>query len=227
MRRRYGYGASLEIRESPTLLRKSVGLARREETAPLISVPAARDIEEMLDAGELRCPCSGVLGRWGFAVERSIRGIAGTVRPRRVICRDCGVTHVLLPSTCFARRADSAERVGLGISAAAGGADIEVIADELGAPAETIRGWVRRVRTNAGAVVAFLSQAGARADPAWSYCPKVDLSKLASVVDVVGAVVAAVGRSTQRVLKMPVVAVWQVVALITGGKFLSPSLPVG
>lgn len=193
----------------------------------MIIVPDCCDVEEILDAKELKCPCGGELGRWGWSTERLVRGLSEPIRPRRVICRNCGVTHVLLPSTCYERRADCAERIGQGVLAAAAGIDFEAIAQELGTPVETIRGWVRRLRANAGPVVAFLSQVAQRADPAWSYRPPVRLSKLASVVDVVGAVVAAVCRSKETGPGVSVVAVWQVVALVTGGKFLAPSLLVG
>jgi hypothetical protein len=52
-----------------------------------------------LGASELRCPdCAGQLRRWGFARSRSLRCSGGGrvwLRPRRVRCASCRVTHVL------------------------------------------------------------------------------------------------------------------------------------
>ena len=106
-------------------------------------------VERRLVAGELSCPgCGGVLAGWGWARPRWLRGADGPVRlcPRRSRCIGCGVTHVLLPVTALLRRADAA---GVIVSALAAKASRRVgfrrIAAGLARPAETVRGWLRRL----------------------------------------------------------------------------------
>ena len=58
-------------------------------------------VEKALSCGELRCPLTGcrlLLGPWGWARERVVRG-AGRLRPRRARCRGCRSTGVLLPAS--------------------------------------------------------------------------------------------------------------------------------
>ena len=77
--------------------------------APVIMVGTdSAEVERRLSVGELVCPCGGALTRWGYARARTVRG-AGQMRPRRVRCAGCRVTHVLLSIACLLRRADSAE----------------------------------------------------------------------------------------------------------------------
>lgn len=67
-------------------------------------------VESDLASGVVGCPsCGGVLGGWGFARWRVLRGEVGPValHPRRARCRSCRLTHVLLPDAVFARRVDS------------------------------------------------------------------------------------------------------------------------
>jgi len=66
-------------------------------------------VEHDLCAGLLGCPvvgCEAVLGPWGSARERVVRG-AGRLLPRRGRCRGCGRTQVLLPASVLLRRADA------------------------------------------------------------------------------------------------------------------------
>ena len=50
---------------------------------------------------------------------------------------------MLLPAWCLARRADAGEVIGLALEAKAAGAGHRVIAERLGRPASTVRGWLR------------------------------------------------------------------------------------
>ncbi|MFI0206933.1 helix-turn-helix domain-containing protein [Streptomyces sp. NPDC016734] len=72
-----------------------------------------------------------------------------TVRPRRTRCVDCGLSHVLLPVFALFRRADLAEVIGSALAAKAAGAGARVIAERLGRPVETVRGWLRRFASRA------------------------------------------------------------------------------
>src|SRR5579872_4628299 len=104
-----------------------------------------------LASGMLACPScrSGRLRSWGWGRERAIRVPGGTrrLRPRRGRCRSCGATHVLLPAWTVPRRADSTGTIA---SAAALSALDGTGTARLGAPAATVRGWVRRLRSRAG-----------------------------------------------------------------------------
>ena len=120
----------------------------------------AVEVEGRLAGGELECPgCGGVLGRWGWARTRVLRGGRGLVRlrPRRARCGGCGGSHVLLPVFALLRRADLAEVIGAALAAKAAGAGARTMAAALGRPAETVRGWLRRFAARAGQVRAFFT----------------------------------------------------------------------
>ena len=101
-----------------------------------------------LAAAVLRCPgCAGALRQWGFARARSLRLSCGgrtSLRPRRVRCRACAVTHVLLPAQAPARHAYAIDVVGKALLASARGQGHRTIGAELAVPADTVRGWISR-----------------------------------------------------------------------------------
>jgi hypothetical protein len=106
-----------------------------------------------LAAGQLACPSCGTgrLARWGHGRERVIRLPGGTarLRPDRARCRSCRRTHILLPAWCAPRRADAIEVIGAAAAAALAGAGSARIGADLGVPAATVRGWLRRLRCRA------------------------------------------------------------------------------
>ncbi|MCL2468588.1 MAG: hypothetical protein FWF21_15335 [Micrococcales bacterium] len=175
-------------------------------------------VEEQLVAGELVCPCGGVLGPWGSARVRRVRGV-GRLCPRRARCRVCQVTHVLLDSVCVVRRADGVEVIGSALQEAAGGAGFRTVARRLGVPQSTVRGWLRAARANAAAVVALLSGVLLGADPL--ACPVQVAGSLAGVVEVVGAAGAAVVR---RLGALVVVSPWRWASAASQGRLLSGGL---
>ena len=67
-----------------------------------------------------------------------------TVRPRRVRCRDCATTHVLLPSALQPRRADITEVIGTALAHKANGLGFRRIAARMGRAESTVRRWLRR-----------------------------------------------------------------------------------
>jgi len=108
-----------------------------------------------LASGVLACPScrTGRLCCWGYGRERVIRAPGGTrrLRPRRARCRSCGATHVLLPSWTVPRRADSAGTIARAAAASAlHGTGAARLGAQLGVPAATVRGWLRRLRARAG-----------------------------------------------------------------------------
>ena len=81
------------------------------------------------------CPrCGGALAKWGYARERTVRALGAatvTVRPRRVRCRDCATTHILLPTALQPRRADTTEVIGTALAHKANGLGFRRIATRL------------------------------------------------------------------------------------------------
>jgi hypothetical protein len=108
-----------------------------------------------LASGALACPSCRArrLRSWGYGRERVIRVPGGTrrLRPRRARCRSCGATHVLLPSWTVPRRADSTGVIARAAAMSAlHGAGAARLGAQLGVPAATVRGWLRRLRARAG-----------------------------------------------------------------------------
>jgi Helix-turn-helix domain len=138
--------------------------------APVLMVEAdpAR-VEQALAAGELACPgCGGVLGPWGSARGRWLRGRGGRqqrVRPRRARCRACMATHVLLPVGVLLRRRDLASVIGSALLAKADGKGHRPIAVEPEVPATTVRGWLRRFAARAELIAGHFARLAAWLDP--------------------------------------------------------------
>ena len=108
-----------------------------------------------LASGALACPSCGAgrLRAWGYGRERVIRVHGGTrrLRPRRGRCRSCRATHILLPSWAVPRRADSAVVIARAAALTAlHGTGTARLGAQLGVPAATVRGWLRRLRARAG-----------------------------------------------------------------------------
>lgn len=108
-----------------------------------------------LAAGTLACPScpGGRLAPWGHGPERAIglrHGRTARVSPPRGRCRSCRRTHVLLPAWCAPRRRYGIEVIGTAAGMAMAGHGHRAVAAALGVPAETVRGWLRRLRANAG-----------------------------------------------------------------------------
>lgn len=184
-----------------------------------------RLVERRLAGGELHCPgCGGVLARWGWARERVLRGAgAGRVRlrPRRARCRGCAATHVLLPVSVLLRRADLAEVIGAGLAARARGSGVGVIAVMLDRPADTVRGWCRRLAGKAEQVRAFFTRLLVdvgidRAVPA---------AAGTAVADAVAAIAGAAAAVAARWQAIGMVPPWQAASAASGGRLLSPSWP--
>jgi hypothetical protein len=167
----------------------------------------------------VRClGCDGTRAPWGYARRRAVRGHDGQLRwlrPRRVICRSCRSTHVVLPDTVLVRRRDQVEVIGAALVDAAAGIGARVSAQRLSLPHETVRGWRRR--------------AGAVAQPwlreALPFLLQVDNchpvirpagSPLGDLVEVLGLLAAAVTRRYG-----PLGPPWQTIARYTRGHLLT------
>lgn len=179
------------------------------------------EVERRLRAGQLDCPCGGPLAPWGHARRRAVRG-AGVLRPRRARCGACQVTHVLLSVACLARRADAADVIGAALLAKARGQGHRPIAERLGRPASTVRGWLRAFTGNAETVRIVATGVLAELDPL-ACPPPAHGSGFADAVEALGAVAAAARR---RLGVIGAVSAWQVAAALTGGSLLAPNLSV-
>jgi hypothetical protein len=196
----------------------------------VLTVNADPDVVgRQLGAGELACPsCGGLLARWGKGVRRRVRLPGRLDRPdghvwlvpRRSRCRGCGVTHVLLPAWCLARRADAGEVIGLALEAKARGDGHRVVAGRLDRPASTVRGWLRAFSSRAEQVRSVFTALAASlvTDPP---LPAPAGSPAADAV----AAVAAAAAAAARVPGVGTVARWQLAAAVTCGQLLAPAWP--
>ena len=118
----------------------------------MIIVCTAESVEETLADGRMCCPrrgCGGTLARWGYGRRRRVRGLGADaidVRPRRVRCRGCGATQILLPAALQPRRADTTEVIGTALARKAAGLGHRQIAVVLGRSPSTVRRWLRAAR---------------------------------------------------------------------------------
>jgi hypothetical protein len=91
-----------------------------------------------LGGPELTCPhCPGRLRRWGFARTRSLGSSGGGrvwLRPRRVRCTSCRVTHVVLPALAPPHRAYTIDLVGEALLASVCGQGHRAIGADLAGP---------------------------------------------------------------------------------------------
>jgi hypothetical protein len=191
----------------------------------VLTVNGDRDVvERQLAGGHLSCPsCGGVLGGWGNAVMRPVRVLDGEdelVTPRRSRCRGCGATHVLLPARFLSRRADAGAVVGRALEAKAAGKGHRPIAEALGRPASTVRGWLRALARNAGRVRERFTALAASlvTDPP---LPAPAGSLPADAV----AAVAAAATAAAMLPGVGAVARWELASAVTCGLLLAPSWP--
>ena len=114
-------------------------------------------VELNLLVGRVACPdCGGRLRPWGWARPRVIRDGLDTkwsgrsLRPRRLRCTICQVTHVLLEVRLAVRRADTSEVMAAAIEAKTVlGWGHRKTAASCGRPPSTVRGWLRAFASSA------------------------------------------------------------------------------
>ena len=187
----------------------------------------ADSVERRLGEGKLGCPgCGGRLARWGYARVRSVRERVGVVRvrPRRARCAECEATHVLLPVTCWLRRADTVEVIGAALAARAAGAGYRVIAAGLGRAGETVRGWLRRFGGRVEAVRSFFTVLMVRVDID-PVIPGPGVSGWVEAITAIGGAWQAAVSRFRWVSGIGRVTVWQSACAATSGRLMSPSWP--
>jgi hypothetical protein len=118
------------------------------------------------------------------------------------------------------RRLDAVEVIGWALVVAASGVDFRRIAEELGLPASTVRGWLRRARALAERICEHFVR--------WAFELDRDLAAGSSPVagGGLGAAVEAIGRCTRAaVLRLGARPAWELASSLTGGGLLCTSVP--
>ena len=162
--------------------------------------------------------CGGSFRPWGYARTRVIRergGVRRLLRPRRIRCGGCHVTHVVLASVFVPRRADSAHVILAALLAKAGGRGHRAVAADLSLPSGTVRGWLRRASTNAEQVRVAATQLAVVADPLIGPIDPTGTA-LGDALEALGRAVAAVRR------RLGPLGAPTALAMIIGCRFLAP-----
>jgi len=181
-----------------------------------LDVSAYLALGRQVEVGEHACPdCGRQLNRWG-GYWRWIRG-PGTERLwiRRGRCSRCRRSHALLPDFLLERRLDHVEVIGralvLGIVIGLG---MRSVADQVGVPMTTARGWRRRFRVRAPALTVAIVALAVHLDPA---------AVLLDGDDGETAAIQALGAAWQRARRRfsdPIPRLWRFWSLISGGQAL-------
>ena len=180
---------------------------------------------QRLTSGDLRCPhagCTGQLRPWGSARARTVRVRSDAVEqyiPRRARCHACRGTHVLASARTFPHRPDTATTVGAALLASISGLGHRRVADQLGLPATTVRGWLRRARANQHETWSTTTRRAIELDPMTDPFTPAE-PPLVAVVGAVGQAIAAYVRRLG-----PVAEPWNVAVLATHGRLLAPPDP--
>ena len=177
----------------------------------------AAEVERALVAGELSCPgCAGELRPWGSARRRVVRGRSGVERrrPRRSRCVGCEATHVLIGADCLLRRRDLVVVIGAALAAKAAGVGHRRAATLVGVPVSTVRGWLRRLASNAEAVRVWFTVLAHDLDPM--------LAPLAPTESSFGDAVEAIAVAARAAsLRLAPVLPWSFASSASCGRLLS------
>jgi hypothetical protein len=126
---------------------------------------------------------------------------------------------VLLPASVLLRRADAVDVIGAGLLAAARGWGHRRVAEEVGRPVSTVRGWLARLAQVADRVLAVCGAVAAGFGV--EFVPPAPAAEpVAVVVEMLGALGRAAGLRLGG-SRSP----WRLAALVTGGRLLSPGGP--
>jgi hypothetical protein len=131
---------------------------------------------------------------------------------------------VLLPAFVLARRADAVAVIGAALAAAASGLGHRLVAERLGRPEATVRGWLRRFASRAEALRAGFTALACALDPD----PLLPGPAGSLAADAVAAIVAAAAAAARRWGRdVFVLSAWELAAAVSSGRLLAPgSTPV-
>lgn len=140
----------------------------------------------------------------------------GLVAIQRVLCtsESCRQrSHSLLPDVLVSGRVDLATMIGWALEARAAGVGHRPIADQVGVPAATVRGWLRAAAARGGRVAGRLWARAAAADPTVRAPP--------AAGPVAGLVAAARGAAAAwSGISGEPVEPWRYAVAATGGRLL-------
>ena len=174
-------------------------------------------VEADLAKARVACPaCGGVLAPWSFARQRHVRGDQGAalLRPRRARCRTCAKTQVLLPDVVLCRRVDAVAVIGRALSATATGAGCRRAAVLVRRPFSTVRGWLRRFRSQAAQVAAHFT--------IWAHRLDANLGPLAPSGSTLGDALGAIGTAARAAsLRLGPRPAWSWASALSGGMLLA------
>jgi hypothetical protein len=127
---------------------------------------------------------------------------------------------VLLPASVLLRRADAVDVIGKALLAAAGGLGRRRVAERVGRPVSTVRGWLSRIGRVADRVLGVFGAVAAGFGP--DFVPPAGSlpTAVAAVVEMVGALGRAVGRRLGGSRSS-----WRLAAVVTSGRLLAPQGP--
>lgn len=160
--------------------------------------------------------CGAAMVFWS-GYERSVRvdGRCQKVWFRRCRCGACGVSHALVPAFCLVGRLDVVDAVGEAVTAVVEGpGGVRPVADRLGVPYTTARGWLRRFGARAAMLAAGFAALGVEFGGVVPELPG-DVGRAALMVMcwAWGAAVCRAGGSAG--------SRWGFVSLVTGGLLLA------
>jgi hypothetical protein len=127
---------------------------------------------------------------------------------------------VLLSAEVLLRRADSVEVVGAALAAKATGVGARRIAEGLGRPWETVRGWLRRFAGRVDVVRAWFTELLCRL----VVDPRLPGAAGSPFADAVAAILAVAGAAAAR-FQVTAVTAWRVAAAVSHGQLLAPGWP--
>jgi hypothetical protein len=127
---------------------------------------------------------------------------------------------VLLPVDVLVRRADAVQVIGSALAGKAVGLGHRTIAERLGRPVSTVRGWLRRLASRAEPVRAAFTALVVTLSVG-APLPAVARGPFADAVEAIGAAaVAAAWRFGVRV-----VSGWRLASAVSSGRLLAPGWP--
>ncbi len=120
---------------------------------------------------------------------------------------------MLLADVCLLRRRDAVAVIGEALVARAGGEGHRGIAERVGVPKDTVRGWLRRFARDAEAIRAYFSR--------WAFALDPELGSVAPAGSGFAEAVAVIGVAARAfVLRFGPREIWPVVARLSGGVLL-------
>jgi transposase-like protein len=182
-----------------------------------LSVDAYAEAGRALEVPRPDCPsCSQPMTRWsGYLRHVRAQEVCRRIFVPRVRCGGCASTHALLPAFLLVGRLDVVESIGeVIVTVAAGGSGVRPVAERLGVPHTTARGWWRRFKAGAMAVaVGFAALAVELGGEALSPAKRLEAWALETI--------AAAWRAAVALPGWALLGPWRFVSAVAGGRLIA------